>query len=211
MPDLPPVNSLVYVAVSEEITYRSRVEDAAEDTLTVAAPIGAGDLDVPPIGSEVAVFWAGTRTRYILPVRMIGITRECPARWAVQAVGAPRTHTRRRFVRGGGNRPAKLIKSGEAHANPLDGVIADISEAGLRCRVPGGDVTVGDRVHVRMTLDEEAIDLIGTVYTVRQDTEQGGWDVVIIYDLPEATAQRIRRYVYAWELAERRRLQDTAD
>jgi c-di-GMP-binding flagellar brake protein YcgR len=209
---LPPINSLLFVAVNDETTYRSRVEDIDSDILTVAAPIGAGDIDVPEVGADVAVFWVGSRTRYVLPVRMVGVTRQRPARWQIQPTGQPQPETRRRFVRGGGGKPIRLTGVPNAGdgldfttVDPGEGMIADISEGGVRCRMPAGEFTPGQRVTVRISLDGSNIEVAGTVHTVRPDPESGQPEVIVTYELPEETAQIIRRYVFSWELAERRR------
>lgn len=223
MADLPEVNSLLFIAVNEEGSWRSRVEDVDGQMLTVAAPLGKGDLEVPDDGAELEVFWTGTRARYVLPVRMMGQTRDRPPRWHLLAVGRATRQTRRSYVRGGGGGPAEIVRTGRVEQarndvavssrsggsnGPQQGTVIDISEGGVRCRMDSADLIPGDQVRVRVRLGDAALDLNGSVLLVREQSPDGV-DVVVVYQLSESDAQTVRRYVFQWEIAERRRQLDS--
>jgi c-di-GMP-binding flagellar brake protein YcgR len=216
MADLPEVNSLLYITVKDELNHRSRVEDRDGALLTVAAPIGAGDVEIPEDGSELTVFWTGTRARYVLPVRMMGRTRGHPARWHLLALTDPIRKTRRRFVRGGGGGPIELVpKTVEIRerraADAVRGQVIDISEGGVRCRVAQADLVPGDPVVVRVQLGDCSLQILGRITSQRPEPDQPGVDVIVTYHPSEADAQVIRRYVFQWEIAERRRRLDAAE
>lgn len=210
MTELPEVNSLLYVTVSDDSNYRSRVEDCDGALITVAAPMGKGDHEIPPDGAELAVFWTGIRARFVLPVRMLGQTKDCPPRWHLLALGEPVRKTRRNFVRGGGGGSAEIVPISGGNLGVqsalVRGKVIDISEGGVRCRVPGVELVPGDPVMVRVQLGEQSLQIAGQIVSTRP--EQPGVDVVVTYRPPEQDAQAIRRYVFQWEIAERRRRLD---
>ncbi len=213
MAELPAVNSLLYITVSDDFNCRSRVEDVDGQLLTVAAPVGSGDLQIPDDGTELKVFWTGIRARYVLPVQMVGQTRDNPPRWHLRALGEPVRQTRRNFVRGGGGGPAEIVPTttGEGESSTselLRGKVVDISEGGVRCRLQQASLTPGDPVVVRVQLGERSLEIAGTIISTRPDQDQSGVDVVVTYQPPEPDAQAIRRYVFQWEIAERRRRLD---
>src|SRR5207248_10150903 len=74
----PSVNDLIHIVVDDERMYASRMEDVDGGQLTVAAPIGAGDVDIPALGSVLDVAWVDERSRYAMPVRLTGLTRHRP-------------------------------------------------------------------------------------------------------------------------------------
>lgn len=216
MADLPEVNSLLYITVKDDLNHRSRVEDRDGAKLTVAAPIGAGDLEIPEDGSELIVFWTGLRARYVLPVRMLGQTRGHPARWHLLALADPIRKTRRRFVRGGGGGPIELVpKTVEVRerrvVDAIQGQIVDLSEGGVRCRVAQADLVPGDPVVVRVKLGARNLQILGQVISERSESDKSGIDVVVTYQPSEADAQVIRRHVFQWEIAERRRRLDAGE
>jgi hypothetical protein len=50
----------------------------------------------------------------------------------------------------------------------------------------------------------------GEVIFVRSHTDPSVLDVVVEYDLRESTAAMVRRYLFAWEIDERRRAREAA-
>jgi hypothetical protein len=61
---------------------------------------------------------------------------------------------------------------------------------------------------VRFAVEAEPVELTGEVRAVRRDTDGHGWDLVVTYQAPERTARALRRYIFAWEAAQRRRAAD---
>ena len=92
----------------------------------------------------------------------------------------------------------------------LAGEVVDVSEAGVRCRVPRCDYRPGDAAHVSITLRDRVVDATGNVLMLRAPAAVDGIDVVVTYDLGETVAQAVRRYVFERQLAERRARQDIA-
>lgn len=204
MAEVPQINSLLYVSV-RDTNFRTRIEDMDEEVLTIGAPLGAGDLDLPEDGTELMVFWTGPRVRYVLPVQMLGVTRERPRRWRLRALGEPVRQTRRRFVRaGGGGLVDFLTVDGRSTSGFVAAEVVDVSEAGLRCRLVSPDQFRGERAVVRLRLAEHALEIGGDVTTLRSATDGPGDDLILTYSVRESEAQAIRRYIFQWEIAERR-------
>ena len=205
MTDLPEINSLVYVTLNET-NFRSRIEDVDGPLLSIGAPIGAGDHEVPADDSEVEVFWTGLRARYVLPVRMIGRTRTRPARWHLLAIGEPVRQTRRNYVRGGGGGSVELLPAtGPAQQASTTAEIVDISEAGLRCHIPDSGLEPGGLILMRLRLPNRMMEVAGTIRSIRSGEQGPDSELVMTYEPREADAQAIRQYVFQWEIVERRR------
>jgi hypothetical protein len=205
MTDLPEINSLVYVTL-RDVNFRSRVEDVDGPLLSIGAPIGAGDSDVPDDDSDLEVFWTGLRARYVLPVRMVGRTRTRPARWHLLATGEPVRQTRRSYVRGGGGGSVELLEvDGRSKGTPHPAEIIDISEAGLRCHIPDSGLSPGGIVVMRLRLPNRMMEVSGTIRSIRSGDRGPDSELVMTYEPKEADAQAIRRYVFQWEITERRR------
>jgi hypothetical protein len=206
---VPSINSLIEIVVNDEHAYRSRVEAKVDGALTVAAPIGAGDLEPPEVGTILTVGWTVARLRYVVSVRLTNISRQRPPRWVVEVVGEVRQENRRNFVRGGGGGTVRLSDIGAGNrVGPVVGKIIDLSEGGLRCHLAVFDHQPGDPIHVQLALGGEAVEVDGLIQSLRPPTEGGGLDVVVTFGLDEPSAQRVRRYLYHLELQERRRLRD---
>lgn len=205
--DLPPINSLLEVTVPPASAYRSRVEDRDGDLLAIATPIGAGDVIIPDDGQVLELAWIAARGRYVVPARLLGRSRERLPRWQVLALGQPALRSRRRYVRGGGGEPITIQTLERDPAGSWSGRVVDVSEGGVRCRVPDTDLAVDEPVMIHIELPAITVELAGTVLALREPGEPGGTgvDVVVVYQAPEATAHHIRRHVFAWERAERQR------
>ncbi|WP_344618223.1 PilZ domain-containing protein [Dactylosporangium salmoneum] len=209
MTDRPGVNGLLYVAGSGDASYKTRVEDLEGTALTIAAPIGAGDVEPPEEGAEFQVFWTNTtRNRSILPVRLVGITKESPKRWQLEIVGDVVRDTRRRFVRGAHGTPIHLAAAGSSRSLEIE--VVDLSEGGVRCHDPERMFQIGDLVAVSLPLGAVRTDQIGVVHATR-DTDDGLAEIVLTYEPEERVAQLIRQLVYSWEIEQRRRERDLAD
>jgi len=206
MLQIPDVNSLLFIELAGNAGYRSRIEDSGDGTLAVAAPIRAGDIEVPPDGTEFNVFWTTVRARTVLPVRLVGVSRQKPVIWHLEQTGECTRVTRRQFVRGGGGVPIVLTGPGGA-AREVESTVMDLSEGGVRCRYPDADLglDVGDEVRIRVALSEAGTEQRASVLGFRPPAEGGGTDVVLTYRPDEVAAQLIRRHVFAWEIDQRRR------
>jgi hypothetical protein len=205
MTDLPEINSLLYITLGDA-NLRSRVEDVDGPLLSIGAPIGAGELDVPDDDSELEVFWTGVRARYVMPVRMIGRTRTRPARWHLLALGEPMRQTRRGYVRGGGGGAVELHEAEDTTPGPTTiAQIIDISEAGLRCQIPDVGIELGGQVVLRLHLPNRLMEVSGTIRSIRSGENGPDTELVMTYTPKEPDARAIRQYVFQWEITERRR------
>lgn len=204
MADLPAINSLLHVVVDDEISFQSRLLDVEDNLLTIAAPIGKGDVEIPRNGYRFDVFWTGDRTRYLLVAEMAGWTREHPPRWQLLAVREPTRQTRRRYVRGGSG-GAVRIKFLEGEPAVFDGWMIDVSEAGVRCRIPcvSDAIVPGRSVLVRLTIGDQSVELEGTILLVRVGESMSDVDVVVTYEPLERDARVIRQHVLQWEIMRR--------
>jgi c-di-GMP-binding flagellar brake protein YcgR len=136
MADPPAINSLLYVVFDDDIGFPTRVEDLDGPVMTIAAPIGRGDLEIPAPGSELQVVWTASRTRYMWPVEMLSRTKGRLNRWNLRGIGQPMRHNRRRYVRGEASGPVTVITTGrKAQAKEFNGYLVDVCEGGARCRM----------------------------------------------------------------------------
>jgi hypothetical protein len=207
--ELPALGATVEVAVSDDVSYRAKVERAGDGVLTVSAPI-ASDVRVPDVGGPVTMAWSANRSRRVVEARMLGLTTERPWRWNLQPVGSVDAQSRRRYVRGGGGEPVQLWRPGAIQPTIRDGRLLDLSESGLRGRVSAAGFTQGDQLQIRLPLGDDLVVAAGEVIFVRSHTDPSVLDVVVEYDLRESTAAMVRRYLFAWEIDERRRAREAA-
>jgi hypothetical protein len=207
--ELPRLGTAMYLVHSEETNYRSRLEAVEGDILTVAAPLETDGAQAPRPGQTVEIFWAQPRARVILPCRLVEITDTAPYRWTLQPIGTPQPSNRREFVRGGGGPAVRL--GAEPEEAPQPGRLLDISEGGLRCRLPEKPaIKVGDPMSASLRLDTGDLEVTGTVHTVREASGESGYEVILIFRADEITSQLIRQHVFTWEIAERRREADAS-
>ncbi|WP_433055912.1 PilZ domain-containing protein [Dactylosporangium sp. CS-033363] len=201
MTTLPAINALVDVVLMDGEAYQSRVEDFSGKRLTVAAPFGVMDADVPKLGASMELAWVAGDRRQAVDVRLVELGRERPPRWSLEAVGSIRLQTRRNYVRGGGGEWVEVVHGGTTY----HGRIIDLSEGGARCRLTEDRFERDDRVDIKVALETETITLNGTVLFVRRDPENATYDVIITYESSELVGRAIRGYVLRKEMEERRR------
>jgi hypothetical protein len=200
----------MYLVHAEDTNYRSRLEAVEAEVLSVTAPLETTGTEAPRPGQEIEVFWAQPRTRIILPCQLVEITDSAPFQWRLMPTGEPQPGNRREFVRGGGGPEVQL--GAEPEEKMIDGRLLDISEGGLRCRLPMKPrIKVGDPMSAWLRLDSADVEVTGTVYRLREAYLGAGYEMVVIFRADEKTAQLIRQYVYAWEIAERRRNAEDAE
>lgn len=218
MVDLPQIGTPMYISYGEGVNYRLRLEAVDGKRLSLAAPLETTGSAVPAPGGRLDVYWAMPRARAILPCRLVEIADAAPYQWVLEATGLPQPSNRRQFLRGGGGGavtlaaelPGRLRRSATETTDPDDeavvGRLLDISEGGLRCWVSQAPpVGTGDPLRASLPLGRTLLELTGAVHTVRDAFGEPGQHVILRFQPTEREAQLIRRHLYAWEIAERRR------
>jgi hypothetical protein len=81
----------------------------------------------------------------------------------------------------------------------------DVSERSVRGRFKGMEIKAGDPVEVRLVLDDDVVEVGGTVLRVIEQPELKVIDVVVVYDPDESQATVLRRYVMRQQLLARAR------
>ena len=203
---LPDLNALIDIVLIDGQAFHSRVEDAVGTRLTVGAPFSIRAADVPRIGGRLDVAWLAGARRMVVTVRLRATNRE-PPRWQLEVAGTPRLQTRRHYVRGGGGERVEFTTDS---GDMFTCWAIDVSEGGVRCRMPEDRVSHDEAVQMRLSLDTEELSLHGTVRFVRPREETESFDVIVTYQTTEAVGQRIRAYIMRREMEERRRLRASA-
>ena len=207
--DLPEIGTPVFLGLGGGANFRSRLESVEGTTFCVSAPLETAGPEALHPGLEFQIFWVPPRSRIVLPVRLLGFTETTPFRWRVEPIGPQQVSNRREFVRGGGGTAVRLTAAEEERAAEADGMLIDISEGGLRCRINQTmPVRVGDEMRAVVWLGTGEVELTGRVHTVRPDDEGTGQQLILTFRVEEVVAQMIRQYIINWELAERRRARE---
>ena len=202
----PEVNALIELAIFGGESYPSRVEDVNGDRLTVAAPLNLLIGDLPELGRKVTVRWpAGPRGRYALPAKVVELHHEQVATWDVEISGEAEIEQNRRFVRGGGGEQLRVRRNLAPEDPWVDSIVVDISERSIRGRFRDPAIRAGDPVEATFVLDDEVIEVTGSVLRVIDQPEPHISDVVLIFEPDEAQATAIRRYVMRQQLLARAR------
>ena len=200
--DLPAVNVLVRVRRDgEPEVHRSRVESIAEPQLLIAAPELSPTRPRPVNGDRLSLQRSTLRGACTLLVLFESHESARVPVWRVSPYGELQLTQRRRYARASAAGPVSLL--GMRARTPATGSLVDVSEGGLRCRMPTGSAEVNELVHVNLQLDGEALELPGEVLLV-QDASRDYDEVVVVFDADGATAEGLRRYVFARQRHERR-------
>ncbi|GIH97599.1 PilZ domain-containing protein [Planobispora siamensis] len=205
---LPDVNALVEIALPDGRVYPTRVEDTDGLVLKIAAPRGAGDIDVPELGTEVSLHWTGPRGLYTAPGTFTALERGRVSVWTVEAEGTVSYYSRRNAVRVAAGEPIRLLDLGTGE-EVFHGRFIDISERGVRCQGAASGLFPEQSVLVKMALDNNLLVLEGNVLTVSAHDGHGVM-AVVVYDPPDAQAQVVRRYVMNAQIKARKAASDNA-
>jgi hypothetical protein len=198
---LPEAGSYVEMTTSDEQAARVRVVHAEGGGLTLSAPLVA----VPVVGAVVILRWsAAPRGRYALTCAVTAVDEN---RLQVEAGGEPLVEQQRNFVRGGGGEQVIMQRAGFPDAA---GWIRDISEHSMRAHFEGTNVRDDEQLDLRIELGSEIIDVTATASKVEalvQQVPPGPMSVelVAIFQVNEAQARIIRRYVMRQQLLSRTR------
>lgn len=202
MVPMPEVNALVRIALGPDApVLPSRVESIEGADLLLAAPSLLGDIDGPRPQAEVSLHWTAARGVCSLPVEFVGAERSRIKLWRVRLAGSVQLIQRRRFARVTTGGALSLVGGMDT---VRVGALLDLSEGGVRCRIAPGAFAAHEPVEVRISVDGQTMNLVGTVE--RTAPPVGGYEEVIV-TFPEdhPAAATMRRFVLQ-EQARLRRL-----
>jgi hypothetical protein len=211
MEHLPTVGSPLEGLLDDGRTFRFVVEGAGDGVLILRVPADAESPDDPASDLEQlsAVGWLEGRSWYVVPVRQAQPSAGDVPRWRVELAEPPLPTNRRRFVRGGGGEQIQLGDISPCGEQILaTGTVVDLSEGGVRCRLPAFGRDRGDDTTVRIVLDGTTIEINGSVRETQTAKQGQGVEAILVFGLTDAQAQAIRRYLFQRELAERRARRD---
>jgi hypothetical protein len=208
--DVPEVNTRVGVRLDGccDADLHSRVEDVgggqSKVELLLAAPSHPCGASMPDRGAKGTVRWVTPRAAMELPVVVTGTRRYPRPGWELASTGEVKRVQRRQFVRV----PTPGLPVGlKGDGHDLSGWMVDLSEGGLRSTVhPPVPFQPDDRVITWLQLGD-GLKLALPARIVRVvPAEDGLMEVACQFvDVPKATTDELRRWVFARQLAERRR------
>ncbi len=203
MTDLPPVDSPVHLH-DPQSSYHCRVEES-DDGSVLLVPNADTTGEPPRTGDWLTLSWVTVRGSCELPVRFAGAdTTGGRVLWKVSAAGETEVIQRRRYARASVEAPVEFSTVDAIGQETVrGGWLLDVSEGGVRCTFPMGTVEEGEEVEIRFDLDAP-VRVHGSV--LRVTPREGRAYVVATFDASPAMADRIRSYVFARQLTERRRL-----
>lgn len=195
----------------------TRVEDAHEGSLVVAAPGFRGDLHVVAPGLAVAVCWAGQRGQSRQEFLIAEVVRRRVPAWDLAPCSDVVVEQRRRY--------ARVPASGDVHLSHVPGDplaaetdpddplvepavparLVDLSEGGSAVSVPVGTwVRLGRLVRLSFDLEGFPVDQEGQVVRTLDSLETDRLEAVVAFTEPVAAADRLRRYVMQTQIRQRR-------
>jgi hypothetical protein len=191
----PPPRTAVTLYADDREPMRGRVDFIRGPELTLKISAVAVP---PPDDALVTLRWsAGPRGRWAVTAIVLRVSEQTV--W-LKLVDSPAIEQVRRFARAGGGERVWVRKPGTDVEVP--GSVQDLSEQGIRARFEGKQARPGQPVHIRLQLDDDTIELTGTVLDSRVHHEV---EIVITFEPDEAQAQLIRRYVLRQQLLVRAR------
>jgi hypothetical protein len=187
---MPAIGEVVTLVAADEEGLPVEVIDATGLRMTLLPTPGV-DAAEPAPDTELVLRWADHNGRYGAPVRMRKpmLGRRRPG-WLVEAVGTVDVDEGRRSARVMAAGPVQ-IGPDHTEIGPLRRAnLVDISESGLRCRMPSGtDLEVGMAARIKLTLADAVLDL--TAKTVRLAPVPGATGVEIAVQFIGLTGEQV--------------------
>jgi c-di-GMP-binding flagellar brake protein YcgR len=197
--DAPVLGAQVRVSlVSSPVEFPAVLTWQEGDALVLSPPeLRVLLLHRPCVGDDVVVAWTARGARYEMRCAVTAMERDDG--WRLQRKGPAERVQRRAYVRAG------LVSacSVQLPTGAVTGVVLDLSEAGMRCRV-ALDVppAEGDQVAVELPRERGSLALISEVVRVRRD-DPGTVELGLRFLATEHVADRLRKQVFAFLLRER--------
>ena len=197
--DAPPLGAQLRVSlVSSPVEFPAQLSYQSGDVLVLSPPeLRVLLLHRPCVGDDVVVAWTARGARY--EMRCTVIAMEADDGWRVQRKSQAERVQRRAYVRAG------LVSSCSVQLpiGVLTGLVLDLSEAGMRCRIsidlPPAE---GDHVLVELPRERGSITIEAEVVRVRRD-DPGSVELGLRFLATEQVAERLRKQVFAFLLRER--------
>lgn len=208
----PAVNTLVSLIGSGwEGTASSRVEDLNDDILVVAAPHDpAGEaLEIlrPQPGDTVQVRWVHRRGMSERQAEVVAVEMHPRPQWRITASKPPDQIQRREAVR-----VEVLLELEVRHdGTSYKATTVDVSEGGLRCIIPAF-ATVEPGSRLELSFEVEGAPIAATAEVVRSRLTHDDFTQVNarFTRIQTADANRIRKFLFAEQVAQRRRERELA-
>lgn len=198
--DAPVLGAHVRVGlVSSPVEFPAQVTEQVGDLMVLSPPgLRVLLLHRPCVGDDVVVAWTARGARYEMLCSVVAM--EPDDGWRLQRVGPAERVQRRAYVRAGLISTCSLRLPGGV----LTGVVLDLSEAGLRCRVPLDRAPVeGDRVVVELPKERGGFDVHAEVVRVRRHDPTTVELGLRLVEESDALADRLRKQVFDFLLRER--------
>jgi c-di-GMP-binding flagellar brake protein YcgR len=209
LPDFGQPVTLRDTSIDQEFT--SRVDSIEDDgTLVLARPLTfSGDAEFG-VGYRCDVIWSADGGVQVLPIEVVENRTEGSVRlWIAKPVGRARREQRRNYVRVPMGTPMKIV----FRSNELKkAILVDVSEAGLRARLPADEAKPLDRdygVQVGFSVDGTGFMIEGKILRkmpydgATEEGEDAKMDVIITFVIPDRTAADLRRAVFAEQIRQR--------
>lgn len=207
--DWPALNALAWLRLPCcGAEHPTRVEDFVGNDCVIGSPIAPHTQPVRPMRPKEGFFlgWvADGKGAVELPVVLVEHTLEPRLTWTVRGIGDPVETQRRNFVRLAYETEILLYLI--EHGAPTKAMTLDVSEGGLRCEVDSWAIDPGGRIFtVEVPFDGKMLFLKAQVAWWGNlgvnDRRTVGLRFI---DVEPKTADAVRGYIFAAQLAERRR------
>jgi hypothetical protein len=189
------VRDLVDITLDEPVdTFVAAVTAVTDEGLGLEAPTDAtGRYVLPPVGMTGLMVWRGTGGLLEVPVTIAKVTPPPSPTWHVQLTGTPARRQRRAFVRTDILLPLVLHHEENSYA----AVAVDISEGGLRCRVPDWpELAPGRTMNVELDVGAP-LTLAAHAVRVRPGAKEEPADVSLRFTgVRISDGDRIRQFVF---------------
>jgi len=160
--------------------------------------------DRPSEGQEIFVVWVHREQPMQVRTRFVTILDDPPEAWHLETTGMSEPTQRRKFVRTCVTMQVELLS--DDGRDPVHGHLSNLSEGGARALVPSEWIRTPTQ-NFTMVLPEVEGGVTVRAYIRWLAMDEPGQCKVGLHflDLPEQVADQIRSYVFARQLAERRR------
>ncbi|MDR3592876.1 MAG: PilZ domain-containing protein [Negativicutes bacterium] len=211
---LQKVDILVADAVSgRNRVFHSRIEDIADDSLTIAAPYSYGYYLPPRPGREVSARVTTDDCAFLFKVNLLSYAHNPVPLWTVSWPTDVERVQMRSYVRFDVNLDVRLSITDEETPKPILTMTKDISAGGLRVLM-GEPLPVGSELSVALYLESDNVmEAKGEVVRIiRPRTEHEKYAVAIRYlEIDEKSRSQIIKFIFRKQIERRKKQQEVFD